>query len=143
MLQRKCLFLFFVTMLIVMSFVRDAYAQLVVDNKNINDNPDIEYAQLLYYIDKGNYKPVYFIDIGAMESEMSSGAHQHITIDTVPVNSNMTPVLVLNKLYKAGWEYIGDAIYIALPLRDDWHVFTLKRRKDLLQHITKSNSHQP
>lgn len=105
-------------------------AQVVVDSKNINEDREIEFVQLLYYIDKGSYKPVYFLDIGEIESDAPSSVVQRITIDTVAVNSNMTPVLVLNKLYKAGWEYIGDAIYISLPMRNDWHVFTLKRRKD-------------
>lgn len=32
-------------------FIHCAYSQLIVDNKNITDSPDVQYIQLLYYID--------------------------------------------------------------------------------------------
>ncbi len=109
-------------------------AQLMVDNTDVSQDPDIQYIQLLYYIDKNSYKPVYFIDIGTVEPDLAVGSHQRITIDSVGINSNMTPVHVLNKLYKAGWVYLGDANYIPLPLRNDWHVLTLKRREEDDKH---------
>lgn len=128
-MRYKSCFIFSLMITLIAVSATNSLAQVIVDNKNINDDLEIEFVQLLYYIDKGTYKPVYFIDAGEIEPELASGV-QRITIDTVAVNSNMTPALVLNKLFKAGWEYMGDVIYITLPLRNDWHVFTLRRRKN-------------
>lgn len=125
--------LFFV--MAFMSLVFAARAQLVVNGKNLNDDKELTYIQLMYTIDRGSLKPVFFVDYGFIEPEYNDiikpskdGSGQKISINGEDISDRMTVVWVLNKLHKAGWEYIGDVIYVPVPMMDNWHVFTLRRR---------------
>ena len=44
-------------------------AQVVVNGKNLNNDRDLEYIQLMYYIDKSSIKPVFYVDYGFIEPE--------------------------------------------------------------------------
>lgn len=125
--------LFFV--MAFMSLVFTARAQLVVNGKNLNDDKELTYIQLMYTIDRGSLKPVFFVDYGFIEPEYNDiikpskdGSGQKISINGEDISDRVTVVWVLNKLHKAGWEYIGDVIYVPVPMMDNWHVFTLRRR---------------
>jgi hypothetical protein len=125
--------LFFV--MAFMSLALTARAQLVVNGKNLNDDKELTYIQLMYTIDRGSLKPVFFVDYGFIEPEYNDiikpskdGSGQKISINGENISDRVTVVWVLNKLHKAGWEYIGDVIYVPVPMMDNWHVFTLRRR---------------
>jgi hypothetical protein len=125
--------LFFV--MAFMSLVFTARAQLVVNGKNLNDDKELTYIQLMYTIDRGSLKPVFFVDYGFIEPDYNDiikpskdGSGQKISINGEDISDRVTVVWVLNKLHKAGWEYIGDVIYVPVPMMDNWHVFTLRRR---------------
>jgi hypothetical protein len=107
-----------------------SHAQVVVDKKNVNEDKDIQYIQFMYYFDKSRVHPVYFIDFGSVEAHESAEKNQKITIDGTAINEKMTPVMVMNKLYEAGWEYTGDALYVPVPLVENWQVYTFKRRNN-------------
>jgi hypothetical protein len=110
------------------------HAQVVVNGKNLNNDRDLEYIQLMYYIDKASIKPVFFVDYGFIEPEYTDilepehPEHQTITINGEPVTDRVTVVWVLNKMNKAGWEYMGDVVFIELKIMNDWHVYTLRRK---------------
>lgn len=122
----------------VMAFMSLAFtvrAQLVVNGKNLNDDKELTYIQLMYTIDRGSLKPVFFVDYGFIEPEYNDiikpskdRSGQKISINGEDISDRVTVVWVLNKLHKAGWEYMGDVIYVPVPMMDNWHVFTLRRR---------------
>jgi hypothetical protein len=105
----------------------DLFAQVIVNDVNVSKQTDKIYIQLMYSIDKSSFKPVYFIDYGMISK--ASSESQKILIDGVEVDGNLSPMMVLNMLYKSGWEYIADMIYVREPIVDNWYVYTLKRRK--------------
>jgi hypothetical protein len=104
----------------------EASAQLVVETKNISEDKGIQYIQLMYYVEKKTFRPVYVIDYG-LKNVDNVNLKPDIKINGESVRE-LTPIGLLNKLYAAGWEYLGDYIYIqnpGMPL----HTYTLKRRK--------------
>ena len=101
---------------------------MIVNDVNVSDSKDKEYVQFMYYITKDTFKPVYFIDHGLMESNIIPT--QKIKIDGVDVVSEMSPIMVLNMLYKNGWEYVGDMLYLREPMLNNWYIYTLKRKQD-------------
>jgi hypothetical protein len=109
-------------------------AQVVVNNKNINDDKDLQYVQVMYYVDKSTLKPVFYLDYGLIEPEYTDiieperDYKQTIVINGEPLSERVTVVWVLNKMHQAGWEYMGDSIYLPLRMMDKWHVFTMKRK---------------
>ena len=111
-----------------------AEAQVVVNNKNLNDDKSLEYIQLMYLIDKGTLKPVFFVDHGVIDPEYNEilkpkdYKEQTIEINGEALGDRVTVVGVLNKMHKAGWEYMGDVVYVPIPMMDNWHIFTLRRR---------------
>jgi hypothetical protein len=107
--------------------VTDMLAQVIVDDANVSKLTDKVYIQLMYTIDKGSFKPIYFIDYGI--ASKASSEKQKILIDGVEVDGNLSPMMVLNMLYKSGWEYLGDMIYIREPVVDNWYVYTLRRKQ--------------
>ena len=89
----------------------------------------------MYTIDKSSLKPAFFVDYGVIEPEYNEiikpGKEQNgqkILINGEEISDRVTVVWVLNMMHKAGWEYIGDVVYVPIPMMDNWHVFTLKRR---------------
>lgn len=125
---------FSVAAFVLLFDVVNAHAQVVVNNKNINDDKDLEYVQLMYYVEKATLRPVFYLDYGLIEPEYTDiieperDYKQKISINGEELNDRMTVVGVLNKMHQAGWEYMGDSIYLPLRMMDKWHVFTLKRR---------------
>lgn len=116
-------------------FSIDLSAQLIVNDKNLNDDKELTYIQLMYYIDRGTLRPVFYVDHGYIEPEYKgiinpekNSELQKITINGEELGDRVTVVWVLNKLHKAGWEYVGDVVYLPIPMMDKWTVFTLKRR---------------
>lgn len=113
-------------------------AQVVVDKKNLNDDKDLKYIQLMYFFDKGSFKPIFYVDYGFIEPEYTDilqperDYRQRININGEDVNDRVTVVWLLNKMDKAGWEYMGDVVYLPLKMMDNWHVFTLKRKANNL-----------
>lgn len=109
-------------------------AQVVVNGKNLNNDRELEYIQLMYYIDKNSIKPIFFVDYGFIEPEYTDildpghPEHQTITINGEELTDRVTVVWVLNKMNKAGWEYIGDVVFVQLKVMNDWHIYTLKRK---------------
>jgi hypothetical protein len=111
-----------------------ANAQLVVNGKNLNDEKELTYIQLMYTIDKSSLKPSFYVDYGFIEPEYNEIIKpekdftiQKISINGEEVSDRVTVVWVLNKMHNAGWEYMGDVIYVPIPMMDNWHVFTIKR----------------
>ena len=119
--------------LLLLAFVAQTQAQVVVNNKNLNDDKDLQYIQLMYFIDK-SLKPVFFVDYGFIEPEYNeilkpkNYKEQKISVNGKELNDRVTVVGVLNKFYQSGWEYMGDVVYVPMPMMDNWHIFTLKRR---------------
>lgn len=118
-----------------LGFTTDNHAQLVVNDKNLNDNKDLTYIQLMYFIDKGTLRPVFYVDHGYIEPEYNGIIYpdkksplQKITINGEEVGDRVTVVWVLNQLHRAGWEYMGDVVYLPIPMMDKWTIFTLRRR---------------
>ena len=109
-------------------------AQVVVNGKNLNEEKDLEYIQLIYYLDKATMGPVFSIDFGFIEPEYADILEperqrlQHISINGENVTDRVTAVWVLNQLNKAGWEYLGDAVYLPLKALNNWHIMTLRRK---------------
>ncbi len=116
----------------VMAF--QSNAQVVINDKNLNEDKSLEYIQLMYLIDKATLKPIFFVDYGMIEPEYNEiikpddYMEQKITIDGEVLDDRITVVGVLNRMYKAGWAYMGDVVYVPIPMMDNWHIFTLKRR---------------
>ena len=109
-------------------------AQVVVDNKNLNEDKDLHYIQLMYYIEKSTLKPVYFVDYGFIEPEYNDILEPEgiydiptIKINGAELSDRISPVGVLNKLRNAGWEYTGDVLFVPLGMMKNWHVYTLRR----------------
>ena len=118
----------------VIALTRPSHAQLVVNGTDLNKNPNLEYIQLMYYIDKASIKPVFYVDYGFIEPEYNDildphrSEQQHITINGEILSDRVTVVWVLNKMHQAGWEYIGDVVFVPLKVMNDWHIYTLKRK---------------
>jgi hypothetical protein len=124
--------------IILIAIVNACSAQLVVKEKNISEDKDINYIQLIYYVEKKTFKPVYLIDYG-LQSVDSVDFNPEIKVNGETI-AELTPVAVLNKLYTAGWEYLGDYIYInggGLPM----HTLTLKRRDPLELAKNQESTH--
>lgn len=109
-------------------------AQVVVNEKNLNDDKDLQYIQLMYFIDKATLRPVFYIDYGLIEPEYNEILEPEkyfslpkIAVNGRDVNDTVTVVWMLNEMYKAGWEYMGDVVYLPIPTLNKWTVFTLKR----------------
>ena len=110
-------------------------AQVLVDKKNLNEDKDLQYIQLMYYVEKSTLKPVYFLDYGFIEPEYNDILepemmyhYPRITINGAELSDRVSPVGVLNKLHLAGWEYTGDVVFVPMGMMKNWHVFTLKRK---------------
>lgn len=126
-------FLFVVLLTVLMNLI--CKAQVLVDNKNLNEDKELQYIQLMYYIEKSTLKPVYFLDYGFIEPEYNDilepemiYEYPKITINGAAISDRISPVGVLNKLHKAGWEYTGDVIFVPLGMMKNWHVYTLRRK---------------
>lgn len=118
--------------LLMLSFA--ASAQVVVNDKNLNDDENLQYIQLMYFIDKSTLRPVFYIDYGLIEPEYKEILEPEkyfglpkININGHEVNDRVTVVWVLNEMHRAGWEYMGDVVYVPIPAMDKWTIFTLKR----------------
>ena len=111
----------------------DCQAQVVVNGKNLNIDPSLEYIQLMYYTNKTTFGPVFFVDHGFIEPEYidilepETAGQQRILINGEEVTDRVTVVWVLNKMHEAGWEYMGDVVYVPMRAMNNWHVFTMKR----------------
>lgn len=87
----------------------------------------------MYFIDK-SFKPIFFVDYGVIEPEYNEilkpkdYKEQKISVNGKELNNRVTVVGVLNKFYQSGWEYMGDVVYVPMPMMDNWNVFTLRRR---------------
>jgi hypothetical protein len=121
-----------VGIVLLMNF--NASAQVVVNDKNLNEDKDLKYIQLMYFIDKATLRPVFYVDYGIIEPEYNEILRpdkdftlQKISINGEEVSDRVTAVWVLNKMYKAGWEYLGDVVYVPIPMMDKWTIFTMKR----------------
>ena len=121
-----------VGIVLLMNF--NASAQVVVNDKNLNEDKDLKYIQLMYFIDKATLRPVFYVDFGIIEPEYNEILRpdkdftlQKISINGEEVSDRVTAVWVLNKMYKAGWEYLGDVVYVPIPMMDKWTIFTMKR----------------
>ncbi len=112
---------------IFFALLSPAYGQVLVDAKNVNDDKAIQYIQFLYYIDKAEFKPVYMIDFGIVDPASTDMKKQKLTINGIEIKPTMSPMLVLNKLHQAGWEYLGDETYVHVPMMEGWYSFTLRR----------------
>ncbi|HET7178842.1 MAG TPA: hypothetical protein VFI14_03920 [Chryseosolibacter sp.] len=129
---------FLSTAALILLFNVTGHTQVVVNNKNINDDKDLEYVQLMYYVDKATLRPVFYLDYGLIEPEYTDiieperDYKQKISINGEELNDRITVVWVLNKMHQAGWEYMGDSIYLPLRMMDKWHVFTLRRKNNSL-----------
>ena len=110
------------------------HAQVVVNGKNLNDEKELKYIQLMYFIDKSTFGPVFFIDFGYIEPEyndiLEPERHrlQTIVINGHEVTDRVTAVWILNQMHKAGWEYMGDVVYVPLRVMNNWHIMTLHRK---------------
>ena len=108
--------------LLMLSFA--ASAQVVVNDKNLNDDENLQYIQLMYFIDKSTLRPVFYIDYGLIEPEYKEILEPEkyfglpkININGHEVNDRVTVVWVLNEMHRAGWEYMGDVVYVPIPVR--------------------------
>lgn len=106
-----------------------SFGQVVVDGKDVSAEKDVQYIQFLYYLEKGSFKPVYLIDYGLVDNQQGQAKKQKISIDKKEVTDSLSPINILNLLYKAGWEYMGDETYVQVPMMEGWYSFTLKRKK--------------
>jgi hypothetical protein len=125
----------FIVAAVIMLLNNHCQAQVLVNDKNLNEDKDLHYIQLMYYIEKSNLRPVYFLDYGYIEPEYNDILepeqiynYPKITINGAELNDRVSPAGVLNKLHKAGWEYMGDVVYIPLGTMKNWHVFTMRRK---------------
>lgn len=110
------------------------HGQVVVNGKDLNSDPNLEYIQLMYYVDKSTFTPVFIVDFGVIEPEYTdilepeAAGHQQVMIDGESITDRVTVVWVLNKMHKAGWEYLGDVVFVPLRAMHNWHVYTLRRK---------------
>lgn len=104
-------------------------AQVVVDGKDVTADKNIQYIQLLYYVEKSSFKPVYLIDYGMIDNQQGIPKKQKVSVDKNEIKDTMSPIYILNLLHKSGWEYMGDETYSHIPLMEGWYSFTLKRKK--------------
>lgn len=124
----------FLCVVVAMTFSHRCHAQLTVNGKDLNKDGDLEYIQLMYYIEKSSIKPVFYVDYGYIEPEYNDvlqpehHGNQSIHINGEEITDRVTVVWVLNKLHKAGWEYMGDVVFVPLRAMNNWHVYTLKKR---------------
>ena len=122
-------------LIFMMMASQHAHAQLVVNGKDLNKDSNLEYIQLMYYIDRASIKPVFFIDYGFIEPEYNDillseqRDYQAISINGQELTDRVTVVWVLNKMNQAGWEYLGDVVFVPLKVMNNWHIYTLKRKR--------------
>ncbi len=116
------------------AFTLSSRAQVVVNDKNLNDDKDLQYIQLMYFIDKSTLRPVFYIDYGLIEPEYKEILDPDkyfglpkIRVNGHEINDRVTVVWMLNQMHKAGWEYMGDVVYVPIPSMDKWTIFTMKR----------------
>ena len=89
-------------------------------------------------IDAATFGPVFFVDHGFIEPEYTDilepemAGHQRILINGQEVTDRVTVVWVLNKMHEAGWEYMGDVVYVPMRAMNNWHVFTMKRAQKVV-----------
>ncbi len=109
-------------------------AQVVINDKNLNEDKDLNYIQLMYFIDKSTLRPVFYVDYGLIEPEykeiLDPVKYQglpKISVNGREVSDRVTVVWMLNQMHKAGWEYMGDVVYVPIPSMDKWTIFTMKR----------------
>lgn len=121
--------LFFIVFLVT-SISTSSFGQLVVDGKNLNEDKNVEYIQFSFYYEGKQLTPVYLIDYGTVMKDDQQQTPQKISIDKEEITSRMTPALVMNKLYKSGWEYMGDLVFMKVPLVENSHMYTFRRRKN-------------
>ena len=118
----------------LMMVCNHCHAQVVVNGRNLNSEGHLQYVQLMYYIEKASIKPVFYIDFGFIEPEYNDILepdqldYQKITINGKELTDRVTVVWVLNEMHRAGWEYMGDVVFIPLKVMNNWHVYTMKRR---------------
>jgi hypothetical protein len=120
-----------IVLMLVSVFALQAHtlqAQVMVDEKNITEDQSIEYIQLAFFYEKKNFKPQYSIDYGIVFPDDKEFKNQKISIDGEIVTDKMTPVWILNKLHKSGWEYIADAVFMPAPMIDNSQVYTFRRK---------------
>jgi hypothetical protein len=122
----------YLTLLVLILTYGSGFAQLIVNDSNVSQQKEKKYIQFMYYIEKGSQKPVYFIDHGITEVDVR--ATQKIKVDNIEISGDMSPMLVLNLLYKNGWEYMGDMHYQREPMADNWFIYTLERRRTKENH---------
>lgn len=122
--MKNILFMCFLTA----GFAHPALSQLKIDGKDLNADESIEYIQFSFFYESRNLKPVYAIDFGSVIADNAEIKPQKIEINGEEVTGRMTPAYVLNKLYKAGWEYLGDAIFMPAPMIENTQMFTLRRK---------------
>lgn len=121
--------------LLTILFRCDCQAQVVVNGKNLNADASLHFIQLMYYTNKATFGPVFFVDHGLIEPEYNdilapeTAGQQRILVNGEEVTDRVTVVWVLNKMREAGWEYMGDVVYVPMRAMNNWHVFTLKRRE--------------
>ena len=119
---------------LILTLCESSSAQLVVNGKDLNTDENLEYIQLMFYIDKASIKPVFYVDDGFIEPEYNEILeprkleNQNIIIDGEKITDRVTVVWVLNKMNKAGWEYMGDVVFVPLRVMNNWHVYTLRRK---------------
>ena len=122
------------TLAFMLLLCESSSAQLVVNGKDLNDDQNLEYIQLMFYIDKASIKPVFYVDDGFIEPEYNEilepgkMENQSIVIDGEQITDRVTVVWVLNKMNKAGWEYMGDVVFVPLRVMNNWHIYTLRRK---------------
>ena len=110
-------------------------AQVVVNGKDLNKDKDLQYIQLMYKLDKATLGPVFFVDFGYIEPEYTDILEperqglQYIQVNGENITDRVTVVWVLNQMHKAGWEYLGDVVFVPLRSLNNWHIMTLKRRE--------------
>jgi hypothetical protein len=121
--------LFVATCALALLTMSSSFGQVVVDGKDVSAEKDVQYIQFLYYLEKGSFKPVYLIDYGLVDNQQGQAKKQKISIDKKEVTDSLSPINILNLLYKAGWEYMGDETYVQVPMMEGWYSFTLKRKK--------------
>ena len=89
----------------------------------------------MYKLDKATLGPVFFVDFGYIEPEYTDILEperqglQYIQVNGENITDRVTVVWVLNQMHKAGWEYLGDVVFVPLRSLNNWHIMTLKRRE--------------
>lgn len=132
---KQSIAILFLALVLILCNHCESDAHLIVDGKNLNEDKELQYVQLMYYIDKASIKPVYYVDYGFIEPEYNEiieperfGQHQMVNIDGTELTDRVTVVWVLNKMNSAGWEYMGDVVFVPLRVMNNWHIYTLRRK---------------